>query len=33
MKHIEGRKRIIIENVYPEIDCGKYPVKRVLAKK
>ncbi len=30
MKQIKGRKRVIIENVYPEIDCGKYPVKRVV---
>ena len=29
MKNIEGRKRVIIENVYPEIECGKYPVKRI----
>ena len=29
MKNIQGRERVIIENVYPEIDCGKYPVKRV----
>jgi starch synthase (maltosyl-transferring) len=30
MKNIKGRNRIIIEHVYPEIDCGKYPVKRVV---
>jgi starch synthase (maltosyl-transferring) len=30
MKHINGKQRIIIEHVYPEIDCGKYPVKRVV---
>jgi starch synthase (maltosyl-transferring) len=26
----EGRKRIIIENVKPEIDCGTFPIKRVV---
>jgi starch synthase (maltosyl-transferring) len=25
----EGRKRITIENVWPEIDCGRYPVHRI----
>jgi starch synthase (maltosyl-transferring) len=25
-----GRNRVIIENVYPEIDCGQYPIKRVV---
>ena len=25
----DGRKRVIIEKVKPEIDCGKFPVKRV----
>ncbi|MCI0453756.1 MAG: alpha-1,4-glucan--maltose-1-phosphate maltosyltransferase [Candidatus Dadabacteria bacterium] len=29
----EGRKRIIIENVKPEIDCGHFPVKRVVGEK
>jgi starch synthase (maltosyl-transferring) len=33
MKHIEGRKRVIIENVYPEIDCGKFPVRRTAGEK
>ncbi len=33
MKHIAGRKRVIIENVHPEIDCGKYPAKRVAGEK
>lgn len=27
---MEGHKRVVIEHVYPEIDCGKYPVKRIL---
>jgi starch synthase (maltosyl-transferring) len=30
---IEGRKRIIIENVKPEIDCGVFPIKRVTGEK
>ena len=33
MKHLEGRKRVIIENVYPEIECGKFPVKRIAGEK
>lgn len=28
MKDVEGRKRAIIENVHPQINGGKYPVKR-----
>lgn len=27
---IEGRKRVSIEGVRPEIDCGRFPVKRVV---
>lgn len=30
MKEWEGRKRVAIENVKPQIDCGKYPIKRVV---
>ena len=26
----EGHKRVSIRNVSPEIDCGKYPIKRVV---
>ena len=33
MKHIKGRERVIIENVYPELDCGKFPVKRVTGER
>ncbi|MFO7923263.1 MAG: alpha-1,4-glucan--maltose-1-phosphate maltosyltransferase [Bacteroidales bacterium] len=33
MKHIKGRERVIIENVYPELDCGKYPIRRVAGEK
>jgi starch synthase (maltosyl-transferring) len=30
MKVQEGRKRVVIEGVKPEIDCGRFPIKRVL---
>lgn len=30
MKPIEGRKRVIIEEIRPQVDCGRYPAKRVL---
>ena len=30
MKEQEGKKRVIIDNVSPQIDCGKYPIKRVI---
>ena len=26
----EGRRRVIIENVYPQIDCGRFSIKRVV---
>ncbi len=26
----EGRQRVVIEGVHPEIDCGRFPIKRVL---
>jgi starch synthase (maltosyl-transferring) len=29
VKQIEGRKRVVIEGVEPEIDAGRFPVKRV----
>lgn len=29
----DGRKRVIIENLKPQIDCGKIPVKRVSGEK
>ncbi|NIR52678.1 MAG: DUF3416 domain-containing protein [Phycisphaerae bacterium] len=29
----DGRKRIVIENVKPEINSGRYPIKRVLGEK
>ena len=30
MKPREGRKRVIVEEVQPQIDCGRYPAKRVV---
>jgi starch synthase (maltosyl-transferring) len=33
MKHLEGTKRIVIEHVKPEINCGQNPIKRVLGEK
>ena len=32
-QNFEGRKRIVIENVKPEIDGGVYPIKRVPGEK
>jgi starch synthase (maltosyl-transferring) len=29
----EGRKRVIIENVKPNVDCGRFPIKRVVGEK
>ncbi len=26
----EGRKRVVIENVEPELDCGQFPIKRIV---
>ena len=33
MNRWEETGRIVITNVYPEIDCGRYPVKRVVGEK
>jgi starch synthase (maltosyl-transferring) len=30
MKPAEGRKRVIIEEIQPQVDCGRYPVRRIL---
>ncbi len=30
IEKIDGRRRVVIENVQPEIDCGRFPVKRVI---
>ncbi|MFB0563251.1 MAG: maltotransferase domain-containing protein, partial [Candidatus Lokiarchaeia archaeon] len=29
----DGRKRVVIEHVRPEIDCGTFPIKRVIGEK
>ena len=33
MLNEEGRRRVVIEGVEPEIDCGRFPVKRVVGEK
>ncbi len=30
MKPVEGRKRVVIEEVQPQVDCGRYAAKRIL---
>jgi starch synthase (maltosyl-transferring) len=30
MKPIEGRKRVVIEEVRPQVECGRYPAKRIV---
>jgi starch synthase (maltosyl-transferring) len=30
MKPVEGRRRVVIEEVRPQVDCGRYPAKRIL---
>jgi starch synthase (maltosyl-transferring) len=30
MKPVEGRKRVVIEAVKPNVECGRYPVRRFL---
>jgi starch synthase (maltosyl-transferring) len=30
MKPVEGRKRVVIEEVQPQVDCGRYSAKRIL---
>jgi starch synthase (maltosyl-transferring) len=29
-QQVDGRKRVVIERVAPEIDCGRFPIKRVV---
>lgn len=31
--HIEGRRRVVVENLKPEIDGGRFPIKRVVGEK
>ena len=33
MKHLEGNKRVIIDHVKPEVNCGQFPAKRVVGEK
>jgi starch synthase (maltosyl-transferring) len=28
--NIDGHKRVSIDNVNPEVDCGRYPIKRII---
>jgi starch synthase (maltosyl-transferring) len=30
MKPAEGRKRVMIEEIRPQVDCGRYPARRIL---
>ena len=30
MEQLEGKKRVVIEHVKPEINCGRFPAKRVV---
>lgn len=30
MDGMDGRNRVVIENVYPEIDCGRFPIKTTV---
>src|SRR5579872_1881464 len=30
LKEVAGRKRVVIERVRPEVDCGRFPIKRVV---
>lgn len=33
MEHLDGRKRVVIESVSPEIDGGEFPIKRTVGEK
>src|SRR4051812_27526433 len=26
----DGRSRVVVENIQPQVDCGKFPIKRVV---
>jgi starch synthase (maltosyl-transferring) len=28
--HSEGRKRVVIDYVGPQVDCGRFPIKRTV---
>ena len=29
-RHVDGRSRVVIENIDPQVDCGEFPIKRVV---
>lgn len=31
LRHADERRRVVVESVAPEIDCGRFPIKRVIA--
>jgi starch synthase (maltosyl-transferring) len=33
MKEVTGQTRVVIEEIKPEIDDGRFPIKRVIAEK
>jgi starch synthase (maltosyl-transferring) len=33
MERMEGRHRVVVESVTPEVDCGRFPVKRAVGEK
>ena len=33
MKPLEGRKRVVIEHIQPQVDCGRYPARRFTGDK
>lgn len=33
LQALDGRRRVVIENVQPEIDCGRFPIKRVIGER
>lgn len=33
MNGVEGRRRVVIEGVKPELDCGRFPIKRTVGEK
>jgi len=32
-QQVEGRNRVVIERVSPEIDCGRFPIKRIVGER
>ena len=32
-KQDDGRRRVVIESVLPQIDCGRFPIKRIVGEK